>query len=452
MMQIEFKKDIQGHFMIIKPEGVDTNSYRFRMMLENSVDGLLPCMLSNIDGKETIKYNISGKIPLTDYLREYTAGERTLEKLLRRLVTIIESLQMYLIGSECILLEPEYVFASDNGEFYFVVYPHPLGSFSKNMLPLSELLIAKMPHNNQRAAAISYNLYQSCISECLSSEKIKKILSMSEESNDRRRNGSLPVFKEKEKDSFFDDESKEKYESFLREEPKRHLKVSENEKEKKKSRKNSDKKKKNKGLTFETRRADLKKQADKEKKTDGFIEKYFIKDSALMALFKKFGKRKSEVSQKERKEENREIYEPSDELEFVRSLIAEASSDNEGYDFALDEQRTVVMSKNSINRIDADCYLIPKDIFKGENIPLLLDEYSIGKRSAGADIDIEDSSVSRHHARLKKKENTYELTDTGSTNGTKVNGHLLKEEMPIALSDGDEVLFGAASYYFHIAK
>ncbi len=58
-------------------------------------------------------------------------------------------------------------------------------------------------------------------------------------------------------------------------------------------------------------------------------------------------------------------------------------------------------------------------------------------RAAECRIVIEDSEVSRHHARLSYDDARWTITDLGSTNGTAVNGEELSQ--PQQLSDGDIV-------------
>lgn len=57
-------------------------------------------------------------------------------------------------------------------------------------------------------------------------------------------------------------------------------------------------------------------------------------------------------------------------------------------------------------------------------------------------LQIEDSSVSSHHAVLVLRDHDYVLTDTGSTNGTRVNGQDLPPDTERALRDGDQIRFG----------
>jgi hypothetical protein len=60
-------------------------------------------------------------------------------------------------------------------------------------------------------------------------------------------------------------------------------------------------------------------------------------------------------------------------------------------------------------------------------------------RLADNDIVLNDKRVSRHHAELVQANGRWMLRDTGSTNGTSVNGKVLKETV---LKPGDRISFG----------
>jgi hypothetical protein len=87
-------------------------------------------------------------------------------------------------------------------------------------------------------------------------------------------------------------------------------------------------------------------------------------------------------------------------------------------------------------------------------VALESEEVTIGRRAdstvACPDIDLsgplDDPCVSRHHAQLVRREDGhYEVIDTGSTNGTRVNYEMtaLEAYSPLPLSDGDRIHVGA---------
>ena len=55
---------------------------------------------------------------------------------------------------------------------------------------------------------------------------------------------------------------------------------------------------------------------------------------------------------------------------------------------------------------------------------------------------IDDANVSSHHATLEATNDTINVTDLGSTNGTKLNGTLLEANKPVSAKAGDALEFG----------
>jgi pSer/pThr/pTyr-binding forkhead associated (FHA) protein len=61
-------------------------------------------------------------------------------------------------------------------------------------------------------------------------------------------------------------------------------------------------------------------------------------------------------------------------------------------------------------------------------------------------IQIDDISVSSHHAQLTLSGGDYHLNDLNSTNGTRVNGHTISEKQ---LHDGYKIRFGKIEVLYH---
>jgi Domain of unknown function (DUF1707)/FHA domain len=69
--------------------------------------------------------------------------------------------------------------------------------------------------------------------------------------------------------------------------------------------------------------------------------------------------------------------------------------------------------------------------------------FTIG-RTQDCDLRIANLSVSRYHARLDRGEDGWLLSDLGSHNGTRVNGWLVREPVPVR--PGDLLQFGTATF------
>lgn len=70
-------------------------------------------------------------------------------------------------------------------------------------------------------------------------------------------------------------------------------------------------------------------------------------------------------------------------------------------------------------------------------------------RDPGCDFVLQDSSVSRRHARVLREDGCWRLLDLNSTNGTRVNG--VRQPGLAAVRPGDQVTFGRVSLYVSAA-
>lgn len=72
-------------------------------------------------------------------------------------------------------------------------------------------------------------------------------------------------------------------------------------------------------------------------------------------------------------------------------------------------------------------------------------------RTETNDVVLPHLAVSKHHAFFRRDQDArrYTITDTGSTNGTKVNGQAIPARVPRYISDGDQVTLGDAVFTFY---
>lgn len=68
-------------------------------------------------------------------------------------------------------------------------------------------------------------------------------------------------------------------------------------------------------------------------------------------------------------------------------------------------------------------------------------------RSPDSDIFLDDVTVSRKHAEIRRDENGYQIKDLGSLNGTYING---KVEIEASLNDGIELNIGKFKLHFFV--
>ncbi len=110
-----------------------------------------------------------------------------------------------------------------------------------------------------------------------------------------------------------------------------------------------------------------------------------------------------------------------------------------------DYGETVVLSAGAVS---GPASLVSKE--PGELATIYLSEELtvIGKLETACDAVIGLPTVSRIHAKIRKRGEEYYLTDMNSRNGTAVNGRMLLPDEEYHLEPEDEVDFAQARYIF----
>ena len=108
-------------YEISKEEEVDSLS--LGMLLNNKIRGLAPVIYGQMDEVQCLRYNISSKTSLSQYLTGILSRERIL-KIFRSVTETILEAEEYMIEPSSILLEPEHVFVdSQTGETVMICLP-----------------------------------------------------------------------------------------------------------------------------------------------------------------------------------------------------------------------------------------------------------------------------------------------------------------------------------------
>lgn len=119
---------------------------------------------------------------------------------------------------------------------------------------------------------------------------------------------------------------------------------------------------------------------------------------------------------------------------------------NCGTEFTAEEEPSRVPDTGTIVDSEPTPYLlITTGPSRGQTFELR-GEVGMGRSRTNA-IALTDGKVSRNHARLDPVRNTYILTDSGSANGTFVNG--VRITQPVRLRDGDLLQVGDTQLVFH---
>ena len=92
-MQIDYKRDLNHTYVILQEEKEpDTASYQIRMLLTNTIPGLLDCKIGKMDDKTLFYYEVTSKQSLQSVFEQRSIGAEALRKLFEQLLDLLEEL------------------------------------------------------------------------------------------------------------------------------------------------------------------------------------------------------------------------------------------------------------------------------------------------------------------------------------------------------------------------
>ncbi len=176
MMEVCYKYEVTHSFLVIQPDGeVDTKAYPLRMVLGNSIPGLLPCRLQKADGKVLFYYDITARQQLSDFARKLTYEE--LRKIYQGLLKIFEQMNEYLLDASQLLLDAQYTYLDkQTGNLYLCYLPGYEKPLQEQLRRFTEYLLAFVDHQDPRGVTLSYGVYRLLAEEGFQTEAVGEII------------------------------------------------------------------------------------------------------------------------------------------------------------------------------------------------------------------------------------------------------------------------------------
>lgn len=421
-MQVNFRRDIQHRYAVLASSEMEKPDYKANMIRSNAILGFAECSFEQMDEAYLFYYEIpSGCRSLSDRLEKDAVNAELYRGLLAGLARAFGQIREYLLDAEELLLDPELVFwREETREPLFLYFPAEGKPLEKSCGALSEFLIGRLDHEEKEAVQLGYAFYRGSMGGKISEEFLYRLAQGKAEEEEQKQAEERAEEKTEDIETIEPQpEQMGEKRAFWRigsEKGKRNGKKERAEKERK---------------PFFRRRK--KQEAEKEDDWIFLTENEESKEAMPPEETGRsaYGKLPEPEAGCDMDEGNRQMQE---------EMIA--APEEAVYETVL--LKTADRCSESIR-----AWLIPQEDFLGENLYLEEDSYLVGKSIAGVQLPLESPVVSRVHARLFWKENTYRLTDLGSRNGTKVNGEWLEPGVNVPLSDGDEIRFADKIFLYY---
>lgn len=456
-MRAEYKRDMNHNYLILHGEEVpDTDSYQVRMLVGNGMPSLLKCRLQGIDGNFLIYYDITSKQSVASMYETKKMGLEDLRLIFGGFVQAMEEMAEYLMDPGQLLVQPEYMYLDvEKKKLYFCCMPGKAGDVRQDFRVLTEYILPKIDHEDGDAVILGYGVYRRALEDTFHLEYVKEEIYKGRDSREKRIPESCKEKEiDKEKGQF-----REQYENQSGDSP----------------------------WEMETSNPFENRDREDEKKSPVSLRKkilfsllgafvliitagaavlgflpglqagavlsgcaVFMGAGMLVYRFRK--KHKGNIEKKRgRQEIQREpiwqaeqeesVWQPEMSAEEKTAVSQTFEEEPKAKDFG----ETVVLSAGVVR---GPATLVSREPGELATIYLQEDMTVIGKMENAVDAVIDLPTVSRIHAKIRRRDQEYYLSDLNSRNGTAVNGRLLKEGEDYQLQNEDEVDFAQARYVF----
>ena len=456
-MRAEYKRDMNHNYLILYGEDeINTDSYQVRMLVGNVIPSLLKCRIQGMDGRFLVYFDITSKQALSVLYEEKKMGVEDLRLIFGGFVKAMEDAAEYLMNPGQFIILPEYIYTDiEKQEIYFCMMPGYEKDIKEQFQFLTEYILPKIDHQDQDAVILGYGVYKRAMEDSFHLEHIKEELYKTQGQQGTTTTKPEQMKTESEQRQESEDFNPEE-EGFWENEEINQEFVRDGEKSKRLSLPQKT------GIIVLAAIllcgiATITLMGYLPYLETGTILGIIIVLVACVMLFVYVSKiKKKPGALRQGREEERDKPKgitgkvPTDQTDQSQNTIKSVvKSTNKpvvkSSQLHADYGETVVLSAGAVS---GPASLVSKEPGELATIYINEDLTVIGKLETACDAVISLPTVSRIHAKIRKKEDAYYLTDMNSRNGTAVNGRLLLPDEEYRLEPEDEVDFAQARYIF----
>ncbi|MDD7208961.1 MAG: DUF6382 domain-containing protein [Lachnospiraceae bacterium] len=396
-------------------------SVEYEMIKRNAPDSLLPLILREQDNEQRILYEITGKISLEEAGNHQGFDRKQCEKILEDIIALLKDMDDYMLDFSCVSFLPENIYQDEEENLRWMYQPGREESVEKKQESIFSWLLTRVNYDDREAVQFVYQSFGIIKKTGLSKKVLEKCLEK------RKNQEEIP--------------EPVSYEEFF---PSENTAVEEGQKKKEKEKEG--KKRIVSPIFFSVLLVCMFLSEGcllvwwAGEKFPGELFRYIVGNSILLFLCLAGIIR----SLKKRGEEKKEINEDTAKRAEEENRVASPQIMWENVEWE-EEGRTTVLG---VRRREFYPMLLEKDTGKVYYIREC--PYYIGSDQMGNQLQIQDRTVSRHHAIILSEPGSgeYCVRDLSSTNGTWVNEKKLGEEDMVLLRDGMLLRFAQKEFQF----
>lgn len=412
--EVSYQRNIAGSYMKIPVSRI--NEFDERLILKKKLPGLIPVERCFMDGRGEYWYQITGKQSLDTYCRLQDVSVAFIEQVILSVCSEIEILEWNLLDINCLQLEPELVYISNQTqEVLFCVYPENTQDISLGFQQLMEYLLTRIDHKDEEMVRLGYGIYEKTLREGYNILDIREFIV-------QRRNERNPQIQDNSEMDGLEKatEGKRRSDKVAKQDRIRNVDRTGKQEEK--------------GV--------LKKQVE---------EACPVSETGVRDWRNELGKTQEIwAAMQETWGRIRELFktplipERTKKKELSQADFFYDTEEEEELEPVIEIHPTVCIGQGNLREEGLLLYE-GRDTYPDYHIQK--EVCTVGKDQA-SDLLLQKETVSRHHAKIRKMEDGYYIEDLNSTNGTYLNDELLSYKEPRLLHSSDLICFADVKYRF----
>ncbi len=180
-VEAEYRRDIDGNYLVIYGEAFREQEYPLRMLANNHPECFLRLRLSGLNGRTVLMYEVTSLQPVSRIFERTGVREEQMRLTLEALDGVLKDAGRYLLNPADIVLDPDCIFYEQNSRRALFIYVPGYGEEHEDQLKgLAEFLLRHLDHKDEKAVRIGYAFYDKCSDKSASLYRILEELSVPE--------------------------------------------------------------------------------------------------------------------------------------------------------------------------------------------------------------------------------------------------------------------------------
>ncbi len=161
-MNVSYKRDMAHNYMVPEmAETVGDDDYRVHMLMENQIQGLLPCSLRRVNGQSLFFYDITSRQSMERVYGKRRMNAEDLRSLLGGLHRALRELKKYLLDMDRIVLDPQMIYMDiESREPLFCYLPCYERDLVQSFRELAMYLLERLDDTDEQAVLLGYEIYR----------------------------------------------------------------------------------------------------------------------------------------------------------------------------------------------------------------------------------------------------------------------------------------------------